>query len=50
MRETQHKPAIEIGKVQETPKFSDCGWGWLITDDLDLGCMHMNTMLINDVS
>jgi hypothetical protein len=50
MGESQHKPAVEIGKAQEAPKLSECGWGWLVTDDLDLGWIHMYTMLINDVA
>jgi hypothetical protein len=36
MRESQHKPAIEIGEAQEALKLSECGWEWLVTDDLDL--------------
>jgi hypothetical protein len=50
MRESQHKPTIEIGKAQEAPKFSEFGSGCLVTDDLDLGWIHMHTMLINDVA
>ena len=50
MRESKHEPAIEIGKAQEALKFSECGWGWPVTDDLDLGWIHMHTMLINDIS
>jgi hypothetical protein len=50
MRESQHEPAIEIGKAQEALKLSECGWGWLVMDDLDLGWIHMHTMLINDVA
>jgi hypothetical protein len=37
MGESQHEPAIEIGKPQEVSKLSECGWGWPITDELDLG-------------
>jgi hypothetical protein len=37
MGESQHEPAVEIGKAQESPKFSECCWGWLVTNDLDLG-------------
>jgi hypothetical protein len=29
---------------------SECGWGWPVTDDLDLGWIHMYAMLINDVA
>jgi hypothetical protein len=50
MRESQHEPAIEIGEAQEAPKFSECGWGWQVTDDLDIGWIYMQTMPINDVS
>jgi hypothetical protein len=50
MRESQHKPTVEIGKAQEALKLSDCGWGWLVTDDLDLGWIHMHAMLINYVA
>jgi hypothetical protein len=50
MGESQCEPAIEIGKAQEAPKLSECGWGWLVTDDLDLGWIHMYAMLINDVA
>jgi hypothetical protein len=38
---------VEIGKAQESLKLSECGWGWPVTDDLDLGWIHMYTMLIN---
>ena len=31
-------------------KLSECGWGWPVTDELDLGWIHMHTMLINDVA
>jgi hypothetical protein len=50
MEESQHELEVEIGKAQEAPKLSECGWGWLVTDDLDLGWIHMYTMLINDVA
>jgi hypothetical protein len=50
MRESQHECAIEIGEAQEALKLSDCGWSWLVTDDLDLGWIHMHTMLFNDVA
>ena len=50
MRESQHKPAIEIGEAQEALKFIECGWGWLVMDDLDLGWIHMHTIPINDVA
>ena len=50
MGESQHEPAVEIGKAQESLKLSECGGGWTVTDELDLGCLHMYAMLINDVS
>jgi hypothetical protein len=50
MGETQHEPAVEIGKAQEAPKLSECCWGWPDMDDLDLGWIHMYAMLINDVT
>ena len=36
MVESQHEPTIEIGKAQEAPKLSQCGWGWPVTDDLEV--------------
>ena len=50
MGESQHKPVVEVGKAQEALKISECGWGWPVTDDLDLGWIHMYAMLINDVA
>jgi hypothetical protein len=50
MGESQHEPEIEIGKAQEALKLNECGWGWPITNDMDLGYIHMHTMVINDVS
>jgi hypothetical protein len=50
MRESQHEPTIEIGEAQEALKFSECGWGWIVTDDLDLGWIHMHTMSIKDIA
>jgi hypothetical protein len=50
MGEFQHKPAVEIGKAQEDLKLNECGWGWPVMNDLDLGWIHMYTMLINDVA
>jgi hypothetical protein len=49
MGESQQEPTVEIGESQEDLKLDECGWGWLVTDDLDLGWIHINTMLINDV-
>jgi hypothetical protein len=50
MGESQNEPAVEIGKAQEALKLSEFGWSWLVTDDLDLGWIHMYAMLINNVS
>jgi hypothetical protein len=50
MGESQHEPAVEIGKAQEAPKLSECGWGWTVMNDLDLGWIHMYAMFINNVS
>jgi hypothetical protein len=50
MGESQHEPTVEIGKAQESPKISECGWGYLVMNDLDLGWIHMYTMLINYVA
>jgi hypothetical protein len=50
MGESQHEPVVEIGKAQESPKLSECGWGETVTDHLDLGWIHMYSMLINDVA
>jgi hypothetical protein len=50
MGESQHELAVEIGKAQEAPKLSECGWGWPVMDDLDLGWIHMYTMMINNVA
>jgi hypothetical protein len=50
MREFQQKHVIEIGEAQEDLKLNECGWGWPVTYDLDIGWIHMHTMLINDVA
>jgi hypothetical protein len=50
MGESQHESTVEIGKDQEVTKLSECGWGWLAMNDLDLGWIHMYTMSINDVA
>jgi hypothetical protein len=50
MGESQHEPVVEIGKAQEASNLSECCWGWPVTNDLDLGWIHMYVMLINDVS
>ena len=50
MGESQHEPVVEIGKAQEASKLSECGWGWTVIDDLDLGWIHMYAMLINYVA
>jgi hypothetical protein len=41
---------VEIGKAQEALNLSECGWGWLVMNDLDLCWLHMYAMLINDVA
>jgi hypothetical protein len=50
MGESQHKPAVEIGKAQEAPKLSECGWGWPVMYDFDVGWINMYAMLISDVA
>jgi hypothetical protein len=50
MGESQHEPMVEIGKAQEASKLSECCWGWLVMDDLDLGSIHMYAMMINYVA
>ena len=50
MGESQHEPSIEVGQSQEALKLDECGRGWPVTDDLDIGWIHMYTMLINDVA
>jgi hypothetical protein len=50
MRESKHEPTVEVGKVQEALKLSECVWGWLVMDDLDIGWIHMYSMLINDIA
>ena len=50
MRESQHEPAIEIGKTQKVVKLYQSGWGWPITNDLDLGWIYMHPPFINNVS
>jgi hypothetical protein len=41
MGESQDELAVEIGKDQEDLKLSEFCWGWIVTDDLDLGWIHM---------
>jgi hypothetical protein len=50
MVESQHEPIVEIDKAQEALKLTECGWGWSVMDDLDLGWIHMYTMMINYVA
>jgi hypothetical protein len=50
MGESQHEPVVEIGKAQENPKLSECVWHWTVTYELDLGWIHMDAMLINNVA
>jgi hypothetical protein len=48
--ESQHEPRIEIGKAYEAPKLSECGWGWPVMNDLDIGLIDMHPILIKKVS
>ena len=50
MGESQHEPMVEIANAEEAPELGECGWGWPVIDDLDLGWIHMYAMMINDVS
>ena len=50
MGESQHEPALEIEKAQEALELSECGWGWPVTDDLDLSWINMYPILINNMS
>jgi hypothetical protein len=50
MGESQHEPSIEVGNFQESLKLSYYGWGWPVTNDLDISWIHMYTMLINNVA
>ena len=50
MGESQHKPSVEVGQSQEASKLDDCGWGWPVTDDLDLSWINMYPMLTNNVA
>jgi hypothetical protein len=50
MREPQHKPTKEVGKDQEFVELGHCLQGQPITNDLELGWIHMHILLIHDVS
>jgi len=50
MRESQHEPAVEIGKTQKDAELCQSGWSWPILDDLDLHWIHMHPSFINNVS
>jgi hypothetical protein len=50
MRESQHKPTVEIGNCQKAAELYWGGWGWPIPNELDLGWIHMHPSLINNVS
>jgi maltodextrin utilization protein YvdJ len=41
---------IEVGKGQEALKLSECCRGWPVTNDLDLGWIYMDNILIYNVS
>ena len=49
MRESQHEPVVEVGKTEKIVELCESGWGWPISNQLYLGCVHMHTPLINDV-
>jgi hypothetical protein len=40
----------KLARPKKLLKLSEFGWGWLVANDLDLGWIHMYTMLINDVA
>ena len=50
MREPQHEPTVEIGKTQKAAELHQSRWGWPISNDLDLGWIHMHPPFINIVS
>jgi hypothetical protein len=50
MREPHNKPLVEVGEPQEVAKLSYLLQGQPIVDELDLGCIHMYTLLLHDVS
>jgi hypothetical protein len=50
MREPQHKLTVEVGKVQEATELGRFLQGHPIVDELDIGWIHMHTLLIHDVS
>jgi hypothetical protein len=50
MGDSQHKPSIEVGYSQESPKLGQCGLDWPVTGDLDISWINMYPMLINNVA
>jgi hypothetical protein len=50
MREPQHKHVVEFGEVQEATELDYFIQRQPIVNDLDLGWIHMHTLLIQDVS
>jgi hypothetical protein len=50
MREPHNKPLLEFGEPQEVVKLSHLLQGQPIVDELDLGWIHMYTLLLHDVS
>jgi len=50
MREPHNKPLVEVGECQEVAKLSHLLQGQPIVDELDLGWIHMYTLLLHDVS
>ena len=49
MREPQHERAIEDRKPQENLELYHYSQGRLVTNGLDIGRIHMHTMLIHNV-
>ena len=50
MRESQHKPSIEIGKAQKVVKLCESCRFYPIPNDLDISLIYMNIFLINYVA
>jgi hypothetical protein len=50
MREPQQTLTIEFGEAQEATELNQCLQGREIVNELDLGWIHMNTLLIHYVS
>lgn len=50
MREYQHAYAVEVSNAEEVAKLCETPQGQLILNELDLSCIHMHTLLINNVT